>query len=296
MITIRHILCPVDFSEYSANAVNHAIGLARWYDARLTLLHVVQTVGVVDLPPLPLQDAERRKLDERLRAMCPSAPGVTVEYRLHEGADPPEGILAHAQAERADLLVVGSHGRTGFGRLLLGSVTEKVLRRAPCPVMVVPRAAAKTPPGTVPVLSSILCPVDFSKASVASLTLAMNLAQESNAALTVMHSIEIPPELNDYLPPSDFDVDAMRAAAEAAALQRLGALIPDSVRTYCSVEILVVEGAAYRQILKVAAERQARLIVIGVHGRGALDLMVFGSNTARVTRAATCPVLVVRQN
>jgi nucleotide-binding universal stress UspA family protein len=72
-------------------------------------------------------------------------------------------------------------------------------------------------------------------------------------------------------------------------------MIPESVRTYCGVETVVQEGAAYRQVLLVAAEHKSDLIVMGVHGRGAVDLMVFGSNTARVIRAATCPVLVVRQ-
>lgn len=293
MITIRHILCPVDFSEYSVSAVTHAVGLARWYDARLTLLHVVHIAGTIDLPPIPLQDAQRQQLDARLRALYPSEPGVTVQHVLREGSNVPAELLAYAQREHVDLLVVGSHGRTGFERLLLGSVTEKLLRRAGCPVMVVPKGAAETQPESVPVFDSILCPVDFSEASLTSLTYALNLAQEANAALTVMHAIEVPPEVSEHLPPSDIDVDAIRAAAEAAGLRRLRGLIPDSARTYCSVETLVVEGAAYRQILKVAAERHVRLIVIGVHGRGAIDLMVFGSNTARVTRAATCPVLVV---
>jgi nucleotide-binding universal stress UspA family protein len=295
MITIRHILCPVDFSEYSASAVSHAAALARWYEARLTLLHVVQTVGAMDLPPVPLEEEERRQLDARLRTLAPPAPGVNVEYVLREAPEVPAEILAYARQARADLLVVGSHGRSGFERLLLGSVTEKLLRRAACPVMVVPKGLGGAQPDAVPAFDRILCPVDFSEASLASLTLAMNLAQEASSALTIMHAIEIPPELSEYLPPPELDVDAIRAAAEAAALRRLRTLIPDSVRTYCSVETLVVEGAAYRQILKVAAERHVNLIVIGVHGRGALDLMVFGSNTARVTRAAACPVLVVRE-
>ena len=85
----------------------------------------------------------------------------------------------------------------------------------------------------------------------------------------------------------------MRAAAEAEALRRLRKLIPDEARTYCTIETAVREGAPFRQILRVAAEDHADLIVMGVQGRGAIVLAIFGSNSARVTRAATCATLVV---
>jgi nucleotide-binding universal stress UspA family protein len=136
--------------------------------------------------------------------------------------------------------------------------------------------------------------VDFSDASAGALEYAISLAEEADADLTLLHSIEVPPELLEHMPvPADFDVDRCRAAAEAACLERLRELVPPSVRTYCHVETAVKEGAAYRQILRVAAERTVDLIVMGVHGRGAVDLLLFGSNTARVIRAATCPVLIV---
>jgi universal stress protein A len=159
--------------------------------------------------------------------------------------------------------------------------------------MVVPRGAPSAAAGPVH-FDRILCPVDFSDASVTALTHALSIAQESDATLTVMHTIAVPPEISEYLPPTGFNVEEIRSAATAANLERLGDLIPDSARTFCTIETIVREGAAHLQVLKVAAERQSDLIVMGVHGRGALDLLIFGSNTARVTRGATCPVLVVR--
>ena len=140
----------------------------------------------------------------------------------------------------------------------------------------------------------ILCPVDFSDGSLLALKHAVGLAEEADSQLTVLHVIEVPPELREHAVLEDFNVDAVRAAAEAGALQRLRALIPEDARTYCTVETTVREGAAFREILRVAAERSSDLVVMGVQGRGALDLMVFGSNTVRVTRAARCPVLIVR--
>jgi nucleotide-binding universal stress UspA family protein len=111
----------------------------------------------------------------------------------------------------------------------------------------------------------------------------------------VFHAIEVPPELRENPLSDGFDVDSVRAAAEAACLRHLRDLIPEGTRTYCAVETAVREGAAHREILQAAAKRDVDLIVMGVQGRGAFDLMLFGSNTARVTRAATCPVLIVRR-
>jgi nucleotide-binding universal stress UspA family protein len=294
MITVSHILCPVDLSDLSARAVAYALAMARWYEARLTLLHVFVNTGVVDLPPIVLEQADRAAILDDMRHLAEPSQGLPVEVLVREASDAPAEILQQAKALGADLLVIGSHGRTGFERLLLGSVTEKVLRKAQCPVMVVPRNApgADGRPGH---FGRILCPVDFSDASVTALTYALSIAQESDATLTVMHAIEVPPELSEHMPPSDVNLDAIRAAAVAASLERLRDLIPASVRTFCTVETLVVEGAAYRQVLQVAAERHSDLIVMGVQGRGAVDLLIFGSNTARVSRAATCPVLVVRR-
>lgn len=107
--------------------------------------------------------------------------------------------------------------------------------------------------------------------------------------------IEIPPELRENRLTPDFDSDSIHAAAAAAARRRLRDLVPDLARTYCTIETAVAEGRAYRQVLRRAAEAKADLIVTGVHGRGALDLLLFGSNTHHVIRAAMCPVLIVRK-
>ena len=123
---------------------------------------------------------------------------------------------------------------------------------------------------------------------------AEGLAEEADARLTLLHAIEMPPELRENPLAPDFDIDRMHAAAEAEALRRLRDLIPDHAKTYCAVETAVVEGRAYRRLLQRAAEQRADLIVMGVHGRGAIDLLVFGSTTHHVIRAATCAVLIVR--
>ena len=142
MLPIRTILHPTDFSERSANAFEVACSLARDSGAGLIVLHVLERpviayTGVAMAPPAPGPSEEERKaLLKRLKHVQPQAPAVAVEHRLEQG-DPATGILQVAQEAGCDLIVMGTHGRTGLGRLLLGSVAEQVLRKAPCPVLTV---------------------------------------------------------------------------------------------------------------------------------------------------------------
>jgi nucleotide-binding universal stress UspA family protein len=188
---------------------------------------------------------------------------------------------------------MGTHGRSGIDHALLGSVAEKVLRKAPCPVLVVPPHAPVDAGSVSPVFKRIVCAIDFSAGSLLALNHALAFAQEADARLTLVHAIEFPLALREVVFSTDTDVDRLHAAAEAEYLRRLRALVPAAARTYCTVTTQVIEGKVAREIGRVAAAEQADLIVMGVQGRGAVDLMVFGSNTNAVIRSATCPVLVV---
>lgn len=138
MLSFRTILHPTDFSECSNYAFQVACTLARDPGARLVLVHVtsnlVVAVPFVTIPPDPVDI--REQLQKQLAALQPSEPGLQVERHLREG-DPATEILRLAQETHADLVVMGTHGRTGLGRLLVGSVAEQVLRKAPCPVLTV---------------------------------------------------------------------------------------------------------------------------------------------------------------
>jgi nucleotide-binding universal stress UspA family protein len=201
-----------------------------------------------------------------------------------------------AQAQHADLVVIGSHGRSGIDRLVIGSVTETVVRKSSSPIMVVPPRAPDAGGNGLShgVQPRILCAIDFSDASLGALDYAIGLAEETDAELTLFHSIEVPPELHEPIPvPVDFNIEQCHAAAEAAVLQRLRELVPPSARHRFQVKTAVTEGAAYRQLLHQSVEHPTDLIVMGVRGAGAIDVLLFGSNTARVIRAAACPVLIV---
>jgi len=130
------------------------------------------------------------------------------------------------------------------------------------------------------------------------LNYAMSLAQEADARLTVAHVIEMPPEAPFDLHESGRSVPQTLteyiAAAEQERRERLRDAVPDAVRAYCTVETMMPTGKPYREILRVASEQQSDLIVIGVHGRGAADLLFFGSTAQHIVRQASCPVLILR--
>ena len=297
---IRRILCPIDFSETSVHAVEHAVAMARWHDARLLALHVYPPI-FVPIPSLP--DIPDRVPDEEIRAArdracafvkAAGAAGMPVDVHVvvgHAAAT----ILAEAAARQTDLIVMGTHGASGIEHLLLGSVTEKVLRKASCPVMTVPprvRATSRVP------FARVLCAVDFSEWSTAAVALASELAGAAGAALDLLHVIEWP---WDEPPPPDF---ADIPGEQASALQEFRRYVTRSAaarlesvagRTPNGAAVHVAHGKAYAEILRAAASQAADLVVLGVHGRNPIDLTLFGSTANQVVRQATCPVLTVRR-
>jgi nucleotide-binding universal stress UspA family protein len=303
MIEISRILCPMDFSDFSQQAYAYAVAMARWYRARITTLHVVVNRPAVEMipslymatvPPMSLTSL-REELATRLEGIArPYAPEVQTDVMVQEAPDIHREILTQADLLKADLIVMGTHGRGGFDRVVLGSVTEKVMRKATSPVLVVPPHAHDAPVSDPVRFHRILCPVDFSAGSLDALPYALSLAEEADAHLTLLHVVEALAELYQPAMASPSSLEGIRAAAEASRLERLQSLVPDQVRTYCTVETALAEGRASKEILRVATERDSDLIVMGVQGRSALDRMFFGSNTHDVIRTARCPVLTVR--
>jgi nucleotide-binding universal stress UspA family protein len=299
MIEIQRILCPVDFSDYSRRALDYAVTLARWYDAKLTLFHVYQVVPVgpvapESIPGLALGPEYRQSLLRELEGFAKPAGADTVllEFALAEGPAGSE-IVERAKADDSGLIVLGTHGRSGLERFMLGSVTERVLHRAPCPVLTVPPHGATAPPS--PVFKRILCGLDFSACGSHALEYALSLAQEADACLTLAHVFEadasMPDDWRTSLKPEP--VREALVALEAARRARLAAAVPADLESSCRVETVMGCGPAPRELLRLAEARAADLIVLGVRGRNAADLLLFGSTANKVVRQARCPVLVV---
>lgn len=305
MVAIDRILCPVDLSPCSRTALQHALALARWYEAKVAVLHVFQQVPVVDTaaaalgggfyaPPVALTEVDRKGVERQVAdfvKQMPGAEGVTV--KVCEGLNIREEILREAEDQAADLLVLGSHGLTGVKRLVLGSVAENVLRHAATPVLIVPAHAPEVPASGVP-FKRIVCAVDFQADSYRALRYAFDLAQESDAQLTLLHAVEMP-AVHVGAEDLTFDLESVRERVVRDARERLEALVPESSLPYCTVHAEVAEGPAHQAILRLATEVEADLIIMGVRSRDAFDVAVFGSHAQAVVRAAHCPVLIVHQ-
>jgi nucleotide-binding universal stress UspA family protein len=297
-VEFKQILCPIDFSEASSHAIDQAAAVAGYYQSRITALHVVAPLfavaGVATSPDEAGEVDRFRRLTTEEFAPA-SAKGIRVEAFVDVG-QPASTILDRAVSLPADLIVIGTHGTSGFQHLVLGSVTEKVLRKATCPVLTVPPRAQAT--SQLP-FKRLLCAVDFSDASLDAVRSALSLTQESGSTLTLLHVLEWPweepppPQLEQLPVEQGFALAEFRRYSEESAKKRLESLIPPSVPT-SRVSTRLINGKPYVQILHVAAEEQADLIVLGVYGRNPLDLALFGSTTNQVVRRATCPVLTIR--
>jgi nucleotide-binding universal stress UspA family protein len=296
MIPFTRILCPVDFSDGSRYALDHAAMLAQAFDARIAVLYVhlmsvpIPAFGYAGmLAPVPLTEAGRAGILQTLDSLVAGhrQAGLAIDTLLEEELSVPSAIVRVAAAQPSDLIVLGAHGRSGFSRLVLGSVANKVLKTAARPVVVVPPPAQE---GAAPALRRIACAIDFSTASLYALDIAAALAEKSGARLTAVHVVETG---GGVLEVAGADASPYRTTRVELAQASLAAAISPGVRAVCDVDELLAVGKPYREILRVVAEQQADLLVLGTHGVGTNDPTVFGATAQHVIRQAPCPVLAV---
>jgi nucleotide-binding universal stress UspA family protein len=292
MLAIKTILHPTDFSEYSQAAFEVARAVARDYRARLILLHVslpiMQSGEVYALITHP--DEIREELTNRLKAMRSMSDDVAIEIVLKEG-DPATQILTTCKEMGCDLIVMGTHGRTGLSHLLTGSVAEKVIRNAACPALTIKNPivqATATADDAAPV-ETILHPTDFSADAQPAFEVACALAGERRARLVVLH-VERPPLTSlggtTLVPPLPSEYDRERLWDQLNRIQ--------PSRPGIDVEHRLEYGDPEAVILQTAHEIGADLIVMGTHGRTGLRRLLMGSVAEHVVRKASCSVLTVR--
>jgi nucleotide-binding universal stress UspA family protein len=207
-----------------------------------------------------------------------------------EAGDTIDTIVDRALTLPADQIVIGTHGRSGLNRLLFGSIAEQVLHRASCPVLTVPPHAPAT---TEVTFKRIVCAMDFSNASLQALGFALDLARQADGRVTVLNTVEWLAE-EEPRAHAHFNVPEFRQHLIDDARTRIRELLAGESQTWCEVEPMVTTGRAYREILRVAKDQQAELIVMGAQGRAGIGLALAGSATQQVVRRAECPVLTVK--
>jgi len=297
MAAITRVLCPIDFSDCSRRALDHAIAIGRWFGADIDVLHVTPEALMTGRAEMQMRlevlrtEAHADAIEQTKRFV--EAAGAS-DLKIHvsvERGDPAAVIAVGAPSSAAGLVVMGTHGRSGFERLLLGSVTERVLRRVRCPLLTVPPHAAEAPARTM--FTRVLCPVDFSDSSALALEYASSLVEVTGGSLIVLHAIE---EFADEpLAYRRFAAPEYRRQLEDEARDLLRAALATKARSARAPEEIVVAGKASSEVLRVAAERSVDAIVMGIRGRNVVDRLLLGSTTDHVVRAASCPVLTIRQ-
>jgi nucleotide-binding universal stress UspA family protein len=255
------------------------------------LIHPEQYPYVAEA--VPLAPEFRQRALERLDAFVAlsKAEGLRTRFSVAEGA-PVNAILKAAEADRSNIICLGTHGREGVERLVLGSVAEKVLRKSRCPVLTVSEPGDERAPKEA-VFKNILCAVDFATLSLKAVEYCLSLAQEAGGRLTLFNAVEWFPDEPTWV--GSPNVSDYRVEMEEQVRTRLEEIVPREARDWCDVSVVVRSGKAYRELLAVAAERKADLIAMGVRGRNPLDIMLFGSTAQHVVRHAACPVLTISE-
>jgi len=284
MIHIKKVMVPVDFSEASKKGVNYGLSLALEFEARLVLANIVPYDSLAYLT------AKAHLLD-----LIPAELRERLDFELIvKSGDVRQELLGIVEEKEIDLVVMGSRGRSHVQRLLLGSVTERMLRKLHVPILTVSQLEPERElqkPGPVP-LKKLLYATDLADGSEAGLEFSIRLARGLNAHLVVVHVVQpldaamYGIETAGYLP--DYATETRAQASER--LNRLVALRSDG-----SVPITTVlaDGVAYERIHALAAGQNADLVVINLQGKGRLDRALLGTTAERVIRTATVPVLAL---
>ena len=292
----KHVLCPVDFSDVSRAALEWSLRFAKEVGARLTILHVVDIRGlsVGNLVAVPGSlDEMRQEAEEMLITWRHDIDFGGARVEVADGV-PSDGIVSAAHRNDVDLVVMGTYGLGGLQKLLLGSVTEKVLHHLKVPLLTLSpklmdrKTSASSKPKTV------VMALDPGEDSTAIIRHAVWLAEHYQAKLVAAHAVPIPAVLLDDRTLQMVPVEEL-ASLEASLVEErrkeLSAMLP---RIETEVEIVVTVGAPFEVLRALARERSADLMVMGAGGHGASGLLWLGSTSHKMVRSAECPVLIAR--
>jgi nucleotide-binding universal stress UspA family protein len=283
-VALQKILFPTDFSSSSEIALTYGLGLCRRYDATLHMVTVIQeeiTNGVQPPAPSSLRKSAEDKMANPVNSEL--FKGIK-HYELVTGGSVSQVLLELIDKLEIDLVVLGTHGRVGIKKLVLGSVAEEIVNCAPCAVLTVgPHICSKWV--SDPKLRSILYATDLLPGSATALKYAVWLAEQEHARLTLLHVLKVPTDVPFGYPRSE----------KAMATKRLVQLLPPDTAPAVGREFIVEIGAPAEHIVRVAKDLDADLIVMGPHHTSHAQLSAHLPWVAphQVLCQVQCPVLTV---
>jgi hypothetical protein len=278
---MKELVCPVarlekllvatDGSEFSEGAIKEAINLAKKCSSKLIAVSVVKTNPEFEALVPQVVEKDEREAREHLESIKSRASkeGLDCEILVHRSEEPFQNIVDDAAKNQVDMIIIGTHGRTGLKRLMMGSVTAKVIGHAPCKVLVVPKDARIT-------LEKILIATDGSIYSEIASREAISIAKRCGSSLIALSVAK----RDENLPVAKESIDVVRQTAEKEGIK---------------VEALTLKGPPFEVIVNTARQKNAGLIIVGSHGKTGLERLLMGSETERVIGHAESAVLVVRK-
>jgi nucleotide-binding universal stress UspA family protein len=297
-VNIRTIVCTTDFSDFSNRAIPFGVALAKEFGAKLYLCHVIDLSSVAMYgegfsDPLMLESKITDYAHEHLQDLIGD---MDIDWESLTSVGHTADEIAHIAKEKgADLVVSATHGRSGLKRLILGSVTERLMRTLPCPMYIV-RSLERDPAAPIMAemkLKRILVGCDFSTDSDLAVQYGLSLAQEFQTELYLAHVLE-PTVYKDMSTQVAGASDSDREGLRDKLARKLEGMVPEEAKQWCTPETVLLAGHPSDELTKYAVVNKMDLIVLGVRGHSVMESLLVGSTTDRVVRQAPCPVLSVR--
>jgi nucleotide-binding universal stress UspA family protein len=328
-------MCAVDFSDFTNTAIAYSIALSREFNAKLFLVHVVIEVepllksSEIAIDVQALQKAHMDNAFEQLAALLKKT-DVSHEILIAKG-DPADRIRALALEHQADMIITATHGNSGIKRLLLGSVTEKLIKTIHCPLLVLntlkfdlqssetSNETSGAASGATPdiKLKKIMVGCDFSQDSKLAFDYGLSLAQEFQAELYLTHVVKPSENLelkaSDYIDitPTDYvkwrssDYFEMQKRSLDEKREKFNQLrenlekqlyfmVPEESRNWCTPKTTLLDGEPYKEMINYAQQEKIDMIVLGIRGHTLWEKLMVGSTTDRIIRQSPCPVLAVQ--
>lgn len=320
----KKIMCAVDFSDFTDGILAYSLALCKAFHAKLFLVHVAIDVNTflmhseVALGTVMPQDKLILNAQKRLGNLVKE---MTIEHEIAiSKGDPADEICRIALKERIDMVITATHGKSGIKRLLIGSVTEKLMKTLHCPLLVLHTQEHNfiSQDGYEMKLRKILVGCDFSPDSKLAFDYGLSLAQEFKAELYLTHAIKpteyielkasnyigiIPRDYVSWHTPDYFELQRRLIEEKREKINKLRSslerqlyfMVPEESRSWCSPYTPVLTGEPYKELIKYAKEQEIDIIVLGIRGHTLWEKLLVGSTTDRIIRRAPCPVLAVRQ-
>ncbi len=267
---LEKLLLATDGSKFSSGAIRESINLAKTCSSKVYVESVIEFNPEFEALAPQLVEKAEKETREHLEAVKAKLlkEGIDCEIIVHEGEEPFKYIVNEAAKKKVGMIILGRHGRTGLKRLLMGSVTARVIGHAPCKVLVVPQTASVS-------YGRLLIATDGSEHSEAAALEAISIAKRCASDLIAVSVAATEKNLAG----AKRNVDKVRQVAEKENIK---------------VEVLTPRGNPYEVIVKTAEKKKADIIVVGSHGRTGIEKLLMGSVTERIIGHSGCPVLVVK--